>query len=49
MESFNMTLTFSEENFYPRSVKNSFYDDIQPWEKVDAMGFTQPAPLNINV
>ena len=49
MESFNITLTFSEENFYPRSVKNSFYDDILPWEKVDAMGFTQPAPPNRNV
>ena len=49
MESFSMTLTFSEENFYPRSVKNSFYDDIQPWERVDVMGFTQPAPPNRNV
>lgn len=49
MESFSMTLTFSEENFYPRSVKNSFYDDILPWEMADAMGFTQAAPPNRNV
>ena len=49
MESFSMTLTFSDKNLYPRSVNNSFYDDILPWEIVDAMGFTQPAPPNRNI
>lgn len=49
MESFDIGMTFSEEDFYPRSIKNSFYDDIRPWERVDAIGFTQPAPPNRNV
>ena len=44
MEFFNIVLSFSEESFFSSNPNNSFYDDVQPWEKVDAAGFTQPTP-----
>ncbi len=44
MEFFDIVLPFPKESFFSSNPNNSFYDDVQPWEKVDAAGFTQPTP-----
>lgn len=49
MEALNIILPFSEENFTPTELCNSFYDYIYPWQKVAAAGFTQPTPPNRKV